>query len=127
MENFHYAGINAFYPLVYSTMHKQIPFLYRTVVNVSNHDRLQLCLFGGGHSLAYVLDNDLYYLPENSEQAIRITDDGIPRIIYNGHADWVYEGDVLYYYLYNNNVYVKLINLESLEVVVASKFATKRL
>ncbi|VVC90329.1 unnamed protein product [Leptidea sinapis] len=63
---------------------------------IANSQRLQLCIFGGGHSLAYVLDNDLYYLPENSPNAIRITSDGIPGVIYNGHTDWVYEEDVMY-------------------------------
>lgn len=64
----------------------------RAVTNVANNQRLQLCIFGGGHSLAYVLDNNLYYLPENSNQAIQITTDGVPGVIYNGHTDWVYEG-----------------------------------
>ncbi|CAH0726548.1 unnamed protein product, partial [Brenthis ino] len=68
----------------------------RQVTYIANHQRLQLCIFGGGHSLAYVLDNNLYYLPENSNQPIQITSDGIPGVIYNGHADWVYEEDVMY-------------------------------
>ncbi|XP_064076600.1 uncharacterized protein LOC113394453 [Vanessa tameamea] len=66
------------------------------VRNIANHQRLQLCIFGGGHSLAYVLDNNLYYLPENTDQPVQITTDGIPGVIYNGHADWVYEEDVMY-------------------------------
>ncbi|CAG4968445.1 unnamed protein product [Colias eurytheme] len=66
------------------------------VTNIANHQRLQLCIYGGGHSLAYVLDNNLYYLPENSNQPIQITTDGIPGVIYNGHTDWVYEEDVMY-------------------------------
>ncbi|KAI8427635.1 hypothetical protein MSG28_002118 [Choristoneura fumiferana] len=66
------------------------------VTLVADHQRLQLCIFGGGHSLAYVLDNNVYYLPENSSEAIQLTDDGIPGVIYNGHADWVYEEDVMY-------------------------------
>lgn len=59
---------------------------------IADHQRLQLCIFGGGHSLAYVLDNNVYYLPDFNEQAIQLTDDGIPGEIYNGHNDWVYEG-----------------------------------
>ncbi|KAJ0181710.1 hypothetical protein K1T71_002432 [Dendrolimus kikuchii] len=66
------------------------------VTNIASHTRLQLCIFGGGHSLAYVLDNNLYYLPENSIQAIQLTTNGIPGVIYNGHTDWVYEEDVMY-------------------------------
>ncbi|CAK1549747.1 unnamed protein product [Leptosia nina] len=68
----------------------------RNTFNISNHERLQLCIFGAGHSLAYVLNNDLYYLPQNSETPIRITNDGEPTVIYNGHTDWVYEEDVMY-------------------------------
>ncbi|CAG5056646.1 unnamed protein product [Parnassius apollo] len=66
------------------------------VTYVANHQRLQLCIFGGGHSLAYVLDNNVYYLPENSSEAIQITYDGVPGVVYNGHTDWVYEEDVMY-------------------------------
>ncbi|CAH0749134.1 unnamed protein product [Diatraea saccharalis] len=64
--------------------------------HVANHARLQLCIFGGDHALAYVLDNNLYYLPEDSTEAIAITDDGVVGVIYNGHTDWVYEEDVMY-------------------------------
>uniref|UniRef100_A0A2A4JET8 Venom dipeptidyl peptidase 4 n=1 Tax=Heliothis virescens TaxID=7102 RepID=A0A2A4JET8_HELVI len=67
-----------------------------TITNIANHQRLQLCIFGGGHSVAYVLDNNVYYLPENRQEAIQITNDGIPGVYYNGHADWVYEEDVMY-------------------------------
>lgn len=64
------------------------------MTSVSDNNRLQLCIFGGGHALAYVLDNDLYYLPDGQTQAVRITNDGIPGEIYNGHTDWVYEGKI---------------------------------
>ncbi|KAJ2944624.1 hypothetical protein O0L34_g3977 [Tuta absoluta] len=65
------------------------------IVRIADHQRLQLCIFGGGHSLAYVLDNNVYYLPENSSQAIQLTFDGVPGVVYNGHTDWVYEEDVM--------------------------------
>ncbi|CAB3231231.1 unnamed protein product [Arctia plantaginis] len=67
-----------------------------TVTSVADNNRLQLCIFGGGHALAYVLENDLYYLPEGQSESLRITNDGIPGEIYNGHTDWVYEEDVMY-------------------------------
>nr|XP_053623584.1 uncharacterized protein LOC128682748 [Plodia interpunctella] len=67
-----------------------------TTTLIADHQRLQLCIFGGGHSLAYVLDNNVYYLPENSVNPIQLTDDGVEGIIYNGHTDWVYEEDVMY-------------------------------
>ncbi|KAI5632829.1 venom dipeptidyl peptidase 4 [Phthorimaea operculella] len=65
------------------------------IIRIADHQRLQLCIFGGGHSLAYVLDNNVYYLPENSSQPIQLTSDGIPGVVYNGHTDWVYEEDVM--------------------------------
>ncbi|XP_063839135.1 uncharacterized protein LOC135088176 [Ostrinia nubilalis] len=82
----------------YSTTAKYTLYeiLTGAVTTIANGQRLQLCIFGGGHSLAYVLDNNLYYLPENSVEPIQITSDGIPGIIYNGHTDWVYEEDVMY-------------------------------
>ncbi|KAM3962795.1 apoptotic chromatin condensation inducer-like protein [Aphomia sociella] len=68
----------------------------QNVVHIANNERLQLCIFGSGHSLAYVLNNNLYYLPENSIAPYPLTTDGIEGIIYNGHTDWVYEEDVMY-------------------------------
>ncbi|KAG7311672.1 hypothetical protein JYU34_002725, partial [Plutella xylostella] len=68
----------------------------QSVTYIADQQRLQLCIFGGGHSLAYVLDNDLYYLPEGAAAPVRITTDGVPDVLYNGHTDWVYEEDVMY-------------------------------
>ncbi|XP_060806979.1 uncharacterized protein LOC106142992 [Amyelois transitella] len=67
-----------------------------TTTLIADHQRLQLCIFGGGHSLAYVLNNNVYYLPENYLQPIQLTYDGVEGVIYNGHTDWVYEEDVMY-------------------------------
>lgn len=77
------------------SIYKHYSIFPSTRTLIANHTRLQLCIFGGGHSLAYVLDNNVYYLPENRSEAIQITNDGIPGVFYNGHTDWVYEGTVL--------------------------------
>lgn len=47
-----------------------------------------------GSHLVYVLDNDIYHqiLSGDSSETRRITSDGVPRFIYNGVPDWVYEG-----------------------------------
>ncbi|KAJ8729568.1 hypothetical protein PYW08_001149 [Mythimna loreyi] len=68
------------------------------IIPVGNGERLQLCIFSSGntHAVAYVFKNNLFYLPTSTAQAIQITDDGIEGVIYNGHADWVYEEDVMY-------------------------------
>ena len=44
-----------------------------------------------GDKVAYVLDNDIYYLDLKSNKTIRITKDGKQNEIINGSADWVYE------------------------------------
>lgn len=68
------------------------------IIPVGNGERLELCIFSSGetHALAYVYKNNLFYLPSSTAQAIQITHDGIEGVVYNGHADWVYEEDVMY-------------------------------
>ena len=48
-----------------------------------------------GSSLAYVLNNDIYYHKLNDEkvETRRLTFDGKAQDIYNGVPDWVYEGN----------------------------------
>jgi len=45
-----------------------------------------------GHSLAFVFSNNLYYRA-NDGTIQKLTDDGSPGI-FNGIADWVYEGEI---------------------------------
>ena len=49
-----------------------------------------------GHSLAIVLDNDLYYLEDASAmtRSKRLTSNGATDLLFNGIADWLYEGIV---------------------------------
>ena len=48
-----------------------------------------------GHSLAIVVENDLYYQEDASAkgQAKRITNTGKQGLVFNGIADWLYEGE----------------------------------
>jgi dipeptidyl aminopeptidase len=51
-----------------------------------------------GHALAYVMENDLYVIPEKElagpkPKAIRVTTDG-SETVFNGVPDWVYEEEV---------------------------------
>ena len=50
-----------------------------------------------GHSLAYVMANDLYVIPgyalSETVEPIRVTDDGSD-VTFNGVPDWVYEEEV---------------------------------
>ena len=48
-----------------------------------------------GHSLALVVKNDLYYIEDVSRKspAKQLTTSGQERTIFNGIADWLYEGN----------------------------------
>ena len=57
------------------------------------HPRLQLALWTPkGSSLVYVFENDIYYLPKVTGDAIRLTYTGSEHTVFNGVPDWVYEG-----------------------------------
>lgn len=47
-----------------------------------------------GHNLIYVYKNNIYYVesPESADNPSAVTTNGIEGVIYNGAADWVYEG-----------------------------------
>lgn len=47
-----------------------------------------------GSAIAFVLHDthDIYYKPTAESPAYRITNTGIPGVIYNGVPDWVNEG-----------------------------------
>ena len=57
-------------------------------------DRLQMASWSpSGHALAVVRDNDLYYLSDISAPPERLTNSGRKGLIFNGIADWLYEGE----------------------------------
>ena len=61
--------------------------------DVDMADRLQMALWSPvGHALAVVKDNDLYYLEDITAQPERLTRTGVQGLIFNGIADWLYEG-----------------------------------
>ncbi len=50
-----------------------------------------------GHAMAIVVDNDLYYMEDvgeagQSRSLKRLTSTGQQGVIFNGVADWLYEG-----------------------------------
>ncbi|CAG9768482.1 unnamed protein product [Ceutorhynchus assimilis] len=66
--------------------------------DVNNKIAVQLATFDTtGHGFAYVYLNNIYYLPSvlETENPIKVTEDGIEGVIYNGAPDWVYEEEVL--------------------------------
>ena len=63
--------------------------------DVDSADRIQMALWSPlGHALAIVVANDLYYFRDISarSQMQRITNSGQAGLIFNGIADWLYEG-----------------------------------
>lgn len=51
---------------------------------------------GNSTSLVLVHENDIYIRQSPSnEEDIRLTDTGVPGIIYNGVTDWLYQGTLM--------------------------------
>lgn len=70
--------------------------ILRKQVRVADGKRIQLLVWAPvGSGLAFVVDNDVYYQSEDDRSGTSSTYKRIttsPRDIYNGVADWVYEG-----------------------------------
>ncbi|XP_053155732.1 inactive dipeptidyl peptidase 10-like isoform X3 [Hemicordylus capensis] len=47
------------------------------------------------NQLVFILENDIYYQPDVSSQAKRITTSGQQGVVFNGIADWLYEEEIL--------------------------------
>lgn len=66
-----------------------------TATTISNGDEIQVCLWSPtGNSIAFVKNNDVYYINAANGIEKRLTFDGVPGVIYNGVPDWVYEEEV---------------------------------
>lgn len=62
---------------------------------ISNGEEIQVCLWSPtGNSIAFVKNNDVYYINSATTVEKRLTFDGVPGVIYNGVPDWVYEEEV---------------------------------
>ncbi|KAL0894609.1 hypothetical protein ABMA27_013171 [Loxostege sticticalis] len=57
---------------------------------------LQVVVWSNGSGLAYVYNNNVFYLPDVSrpETVIQLTTQGIPGEVYFGATDWIYEEEV---------------------------------
>ncbi|PZC83344.1 hypothetical protein B5X24_HaOG208108 [Helicoverpa armigera] len=56
---------------------------------------LDVVIWGTGRSLAYVRENNVYYVRDvDSDTAVALTRDGVPGEIYNGVTDWLYEEEM---------------------------------
>lgn len=64
----------------------------KSIKNLSETGKQQLMGFSpDGKKIAFVRDNNLYYLDLNTMQEIAVTNDGEKNNIINGAPDWVYE------------------------------------
>ena len=71
-------------------------YIYRrTFTDIANGDRIPLFKWSPTrNALIYVHKNDIYYQVffEGGSDTRRITNTGVPDIVFNGIPDWVYEG-----------------------------------
>ncbi|XP_049815158.1 venom dipeptidyl peptidase 4-like [Schistocerca nitens] len=58
-----------------------------TTIHIGEGKRLQLAKWGPGNRLAYVYENDIYYLAEPTAEPLQVTTDGVPMAVYNGIVD----------------------------------------
>lgn len=47
---------------------------------------------GRTNNVLFVKDNDIYVKFEGSSSHLRLTDSGVPGLVYNGIPDWLYQG-----------------------------------
>lgn len=66
----------------------------RQVTDIADKARLSLCIWSpNSQHIVYVLNNDVYFV-RLLQTTLRLTEDGIVGIVYNGVPDWVYEEEV---------------------------------
>lgn len=70
-----------------------LSFIFRKITRIGQ-GIIQVVIWGKGRSLAYVQDNNVYYVPDVRTPHITyaLTKDGVPGEIYHGVPDWLYEG-----------------------------------
>lgn len=47
---------------------------------------------GNTNNVIFVKDNDIFVKYETNHEEFRITETGIPGLVYNGIPDWLYQG-----------------------------------
>lgn len=74
---------------------KTFSYICSTFEKIANEAVISLALWSPiGSDLVYVLDNDIYQMTFNRNGNVvrRLTNSGVPEIVFNGIPDWVYEG-----------------------------------
>ena len=61
---------------------------------MTSQEYLQCGVFVGGGGVVFVKQNNIFYMPSMSTSSTvhQVTTSGVPGTIYNGVADWLYEG-----------------------------------
>ena len=64
---------------------------------MSSQEYLQCAVFVGGGGVVFVKQNNIFYMPSiNTGVVHQVTKTGVPATVYNGVADWLYEGGSQY-------------------------------
>ncbi|XP_047510008.1 venom dipeptidyl peptidase 4 [Pieris napi] len=68
----------------------------KSIARIGN-GHLQVALWDKGHALAYVENNNVFYISDANrpEEVRQLTNDGVPGKVYCGVADWIYEEEIL--------------------------------
>lgn len=59
----------------------------------------------------YIFENNIYYQPDIKSSSLRLTSSGKEEIIFNGIADWLYEGELIRLSFKRNKWHVFIQNL----------------
>lgn len=68
----------------------------KTLTKIGDGQQLQAAVWGSDNSIAYVLKNNVYYLPnaDDPSRVVLLTKDGVPGQVYYGVTDWIYEEEI---------------------------------
>lgn len=59
----------------------------------------------------YIFENNIYYQPDIKSSSLRLTSSGKEEIIFNGIADWLYEGELIRFSFKGNKWHIFIQNL----------------
>ncbi|CAH0749131.1 unnamed protein product [Diatraea saccharalis] len=68
----------------------------KSIQKIANGLPLQVVVWSGSNALAYVKDNNVFYIPDlkQADASIQLTTKGVPGEVYFGVTDWIYEEEV---------------------------------
>ncbi|XP_070569513.1 inactive dipeptidyl peptidase 10-like isoform X8 [Ptychodera flava] len=82
--------------IIYDLDRREQTFLNPPGKGPEEETYLQYAGWSPEDQLVFVYENDIYYqYYAGTEEATRVTADGVPNLIYNGIPDWLYEEEIL--------------------------------